>query len=108
MKNKLKIISIIILGLLILLSTTVLGSSDISSLLEPDEIENVEPITSVSTQITRILGTMASIIIPIILVIAVVVGVIVWAVIYSSKNGNKSQNINDKENEEDANKKENK
>ena len=67
MKNKLMKIGIIILGLLILLSTTVLGRTDISSLLEPDEIENVEPITSVSTQITRILGTMASIIIPIIL-----------------------------------------
>ncbi len=103
MKNKLMKIGIIILGLLILLSTTVLGRTDISSLLEPDEIENVEPITSVSTQITRILGTMASIIIPIILVIAVVVGVIVWAVIYSSKKENKEENINsenDKENKE--------
>ena len=67
MKNKLMKIGIMILGLLILLSTTVLGSTDISSLLEPSDIENVEPITSVSSRITGILGTMASIIIPIIL-----------------------------------------
>lgn len=103
MKNKLKRIGVVILGLLILLSTTVLGKTDISSLLESDEIENVEPITSVSSQITRILGTAASIIIPIILIIAVVVGVIVWAVIYSSKKENKEENINienDKENKE--------
>ena len=103
MKNKLMKIGIMILGLLILLSTTVLGRTDISSLLEPSDIENVEPITSVSSRITGILGTMASIIIPIILVIAVVVGVIVWAVIYSSKKENKEENINsenDKENKE--------
>ena len=98
MKNKLTKIGIIILGLLILLSTTVLGKTDISSLLEAETTDNVEPITSVSSQITKILGTASDIIITIILVIAAVFGVIIWSVIYSSKIESKSKNVNNSEN----------
>lgn len=73
MKSTLIKIGIITLCLIILLSTTVMGASgDVSGLLEQENTQDMEPIMSVGSQITRILGTLSTIIMVIMLIFIVI------------------------------------